>query len=120
MGFSFNQATLIGRLTKDPETKNTTELACSTFALAVDRNYKKEDGTKDTDFINIKAFGKMADVSTKYLTKGRAILVVGRIQVHSYEKDNERKWFTEVIADKIEFLSFPTKDSAEAKIAKTA
>ena len=117
MGFNFNQTVLIGRLTKDPEKKQINDMTISSFSIAVDRFYKKDDTTqKVTDFINIKAFGKLAEISSQYLTKGKAVLIVGRIQVRNYEKNNERKWFTEIIADNIQFLSPPEKQAAEDHI----
>jgi single-strand DNA-binding protein len=111
MGVNFNQVILAGRLTKDPEIKQLNTMQSATFALAVERFKKKEDGTYEADFVNIKAFDKLAEISSKYLRKGKPVLVVGRLHIHEYEKDGERKWFTEVVADNIQFLDTVSKDN---------
>ena len=97
-----NRAILVGRLTSDPEIRHSqTGMAIASFRLAVSRR-KKEDGA---DFINVKAFGKTAELVEKYVGKGDRIGIVGRIQTGSYEKDERRLYTFDVIADEIEFLS---------------
>ena len=82
-----NKAILIGRLTKDVETRYAGEMAVSRYSLAVDRKYKKE-GEPTADFINCVAFGKSGEFAEKYLRKGMKIAVTGRIQTGSYtDKD---------------------------------
>ena len=102
-----NKIFLIGRLTKDPELKytNSGKGVCN-FTLAVDRPFKGQDGKQEADFINIQAWDKRAENCAKYLSKGRQTAVEGRLQIRSYDdKDGQRKWVTEVIADNVEFLS---------------
>lgn len=89
-----NQVILIGRLTKDPEVRQTqagSEIA--KYTLAVDRF---GDGT---DFINCTAFGKTAEFAEKYLTKGMKVAVSGRIQTGKYEKDGRTVYTTDVIVN---------------------
>ncbi|MFC1483065.1 single-stranded DNA-binding protein [Candidatus Margulisiibacteriota bacterium] len=105
----FNNATLVGTLTKDPEAKNINDVKKTTFTLAVERPYKNKEGEKETDFINISAWRKLADICDEYLVKGKRVLISGRIQTHTYEQDKVTKWFTEVIADDMTMLSFPQK-----------
>ena len=94
-----NVAILMGRLTKKPEIRTTTDgLSIASYTLAVDR-LKGE-----ADFINIKAFGKGADFAEKYLDKGMKIAVTGRIQTGSYANKEGRKVYTfDVIAERQEF-----------------
>lgn len=106
-----NVAILMGRLTKKPEIRTTTDgLSIASYTLAVDR-LKGE-----ADFINIKAFGKGADFAEKYLDKGIKIAVTGRIQTGSYTNKEGRKVYTfDVIAERQEFCerkaeSAPTND----------
>ena len=101
-----NKWTGTGRLTRDPEIKNTTTgKAVANFTLAVDRRFKNQDGQKQADFINCQAWGKTAEVLGQYTQKGSRIGVVGRIQVRSYDaQDGTKRWVTEVIVDELEFL----------------
>ncbi len=99
-----NCVQLIGRLTKDPETRYIpqNETAVANFTLAVDRPMAKE---KTADFIRIVAFGKTAELCEKYLSKGRQVGIQGRIQTGSYEnKNGDKVYTTDVIAERVEFL----------------
>ena len=100
-----NKILLIGRLTKDPDLRYTQngKAVCS-FTLAVDRPYSK-DGEQEADFINIVAWNKSGENAAKYLAKGRQAAVEGRLQIRTYDGDDGKKrWVTEVIADRVEFL----------------
>lgn len=105
-----NKAILIGRLTRDQEIRYTQSgTAVATFSLAVDRPYahkeKAEQNQQTADFIPIIAWRKLAEIVGNNLTKGRRIMVEGRIQVRSYNaQDGSKRYMTEVIADNIEFL----------------
>lgn len=100
-----NKAILIGRLTADPVTSTTpTGVAVSRFSLAIDRPYKSANGEKQTDFINCIAWRSQADFMSKYFHKGDPCVVVGSIQTRNYEKDGQKKYITEVVADNIEFV----------------
>ena len=103
-----NKTTLVGRITKDPELKFTpgAGTAVTTFTLAVNRKYKKE-GQPDADFIPIVVWGRMAEVTANYMSKGRMIGISGRIETRNYEaKDGTKRYVTEVIADEVEFLGY--------------
>ncbi|HBG7232954.1 single-stranded DNA-binding protein [Clostridioides difficile] len=108
-----NSVILIGRLTKDPELKYIpgSGTAVSTFTIAVDRDYIKKDGTKETDFIPIEVMGKLAEVCANNLDKGRLVAVEGSIRVNSYEKDGEKRTYTKVHANKIKFLDCKKDDT---------
>lgn len=101
-----NKVILLGRLTKDPEIrlsqKNNTKVA--SFTLAVNRKYAAEGEERQTDFINIVAFSKLAEFAEKYLRQGLQIALCGRLQIRSYEDTNgQKKYVTEVIAEEIDF-----------------
>lgn len=96
-----NNVTLIGRLTKDPETRYANgDMAVCRFTLAVNR----ENGSQEADFIPCVAFKKQAENIQKYITKGRQLAVTGRIQTGSYEKDGRRVYTTDVIVSRAEFI----------------
>lgn len=99
-----NKVILIGRLTAMPELKQTgNNIAVCQFSVAVDRKYKIE-GQPTSDFIPVVAWRKTAEFVAKYFVKGSRIAVVGSIQMRSYEdKDGNKRYVTEVIADEVEF-----------------
>ena len=100
-----NNVCLIGRLTRDPEIRDTQSgMAIATFTLAVDRQVSK-DKERQADFIRITVFGKQAETVDRYLSKGRQVAVHGRIQTGSYkDKEGRTVYTTDVIADRVEFL----------------
>lgn len=101
----FNKITLIGRLTKDPELRYTQNgKAVSRLTIAVDRKYKNKEGEKETDFIPIISWGKLAETVSNYLIKGKLIAVDGNLQIRSYQENDIKKYIAEVIADDITFL----------------
>ena len=110
-----NKAILVGNLTRDPEVRYTgTGKAVATFSLAVSTGY---GDNKRTDFIPIVTWDKLAEICGNNLTKGRRILVEGRLQLRDYEtKEGEKRRVAEVIAQNIEFLS-PKDNSGEARPA---
>jgi single-strand DNA-binding protein len=98
-----NKVELIGRLTKDPELRYTTDqTAVCNFNVAVDRIPKD----KGADFPGIKVFGKQAENCEKYLKKGRLVGIEGRLQTGVYEKDGRKIYTTDVVAERVEFLEF--------------
>ncbi|WP_303871710.1 single-stranded DNA-binding protein [Acetobacterium wieringae] len=108
-----NKVILIGRLTRDPEVKNTTTgNAVATFTLAADRRFKNKDGQKEADFIPIVVWGKQAEFVGQYLSKGSQIGLSGRLQVRSYDgQDGQRRYVTEVVADEVYFISTKRKEN---------
>ena len=113
-----NEVMLTGRLTKAPELTHIGEkqTANAKFAIAVDRNNKKkleEAGRQSVDFIPIVVWGAIAESCNKYLDKGSKILVKGELQIRSWDdQEGKKRWTTEVLASKIEFLEFGKKDSS--------
>jgi len=107
-----NRVILIGRLTKQPELRITpSSVSVTSFTLAVDRK-PNQAGQKETDFIDVVLFGKLAEVTCKYMDKGRLVAVEGRLQTRTFEtKDGQKRKAWEVIADNIQFLSPKPKDS---------
>jgi single-strand DNA-binding protein len=107
MARSFNQVTLMGNLTRDPELRTTPNGAsvCS-FSLALNRSYKNADGNwiEATDFIDIVAWGPLGERVAQYLTKGRPALVSGRLQSRSWEQDGNKRSKVEVVAQDVTFL----------------
>jgi single-strand DNA-binding protein len=102
-----NSVRLIGRLTKDVELKMTTGtgIAVASFTLAVDRNFVKEGGTREADFIPVVCWRKLAETASNFLHKGSLIAVEGAIQVRKYQaQDGTNRYATEVIADGFKFL----------------
>lgn len=100
-----NRVILMGRLTADPEHKQTPNgVSVTSFSIAVDRNFSDKDGNKGTDFINIVAWRATADFICKYFTKGRMIAVDGSIQTRNYEdKSGNKRTAFEVVADQVYF-----------------
>ncbi len=110
-----NKVVLIGRMTKEPELKFTpgTGTAVCTFTMAVNRRFKKE-GQPDADFIPIVVWGKQAESTANYMSKGKLLSVAGRIETRSYEaKDGGRRYVTEVVADEVSFLEFGNKSQGQ-------
>ena len=97
-----NKVILMGRLTKDPELRRTgNQTPVCTFSIAVDNGYGEN---KQTDFINCVAWNKTAEFVSKYFTKGKMIIVIGRISTRSWEtQDGKRNYATEVIASEVSF-----------------
>lgn len=101
-----NRAVLVGRLTKDPELRSTPNgLNVGTFTLAVNRAFTNAQGEREADFINVVVFKKQAENVKNYLSKGSLAGVDGRLQTRSYDnKDGQRVFVTEVVADSVQFL----------------
>ena len=106
-----NKVFIRGLLSKDVELKTTqNNKSVARFNVAVRRDFKKEDGTYDSDFINCLAFGSQAEMISKYFHKGSGIIILGHIQTGSYTKDDGTKVFTtDVIVENIEFDRKETK-----------
>jgi len=110
-----NQVVLIGRLVADPVLRYTQNgLAVASFTLAVDRGYTTQDGEKQTDFINIVAWRKLAEVVADNLQTGRLVAVVGSLQIRSYDDQNGiRRKAAEVVANQVKFLDY-AKDKSNS------
>lgn len=100
-----NKVFILGNLTRDPELKAMPSgVNVCNFSVATNRVFKDRNGQKQeqTEFHNIVAFGRSADIIGQYLKKGSSVLVEGRIQTRSWEKDGKKNYRTEVIADNIQ------------------
>lgn len=101
-----NQLLIIGRLVKDPELRKTESgKNVTNITLAVPRSYKNINGEYDTDFVDCVLWNNVAESTTEYCHKGDLLGVKGRIQTRSYEKEDGKKFVTEVVAEKVSFLS---------------
>jgi single-strand DNA-binding protein len=107
MARSLNQVTLMGNLTRDPELRQTpTGQNVTGFSLALNRSYKAQNGDwqEATDYIDIVAWGPLAERVSQYLSKGRRCLVQGRLQSRSWEQDGAKRSKVEVLANDVTFL----------------
>lgn len=108
MARGFNKVILMGNLAKDPQIRYTaSKQAVASFSVAVNRNWKGKNGElqESVDFIPVVVWGPLAENCERYLSKGRPVLVEGRIQVRSYDdKTGQKRWVTEVVAGDITFL----------------
>lgn len=103
-----NKVILMGRLTRDPEVRQSGDTVVARFSLAVDRRFKK-DGDQTADFINCVAFGKTGEFIAKYAHKGTKFVIEGRIQTGSYtNKDGQKVYTTDVIVEQVEFAESKT------------
>jgi single-strand DNA-binding protein len=101
-----NKVILMGRLTADPELRRTqSELAVCSFSIAVDRDFKnKSTGDKETDFVNIVTWRQTAEFVSRYLGKGRMVVVEGRLQIRKYtDREGNNRTAAEVVAENVYF-----------------
>lgn len=107
MARSFNQVILMGNLTRDPELRQipSGQSVCS-FSLALNRSYKAGDGEwqEVTDYVDIVAWGPLGERVAQYVTKGRPVLVNGRLQSRSWEQEGKKRSKVEVVAQDVTFL----------------
>lgn len=100
-----NNVTLVGRLVASPDLRKTpNNVSILQGTLAVNRNFKNENGDREADFINFQAWRGTADIIAQYCSKGSLIGIIGRIQVRSYEKDGQRRYVTEVVAESVALI----------------
>jgi single-strand DNA-binding protein len=103
-----NKIIVIGNLGRDPEMRYTPNgQSVTTFSVASSRRYTTADGERreETEWFNVNAWGRLADLCNQYLAKGRQVFVQGRIQSRSYEdKTGNTRYITEIIAQRVQFL----------------
>lgn len=107
MAQGFNQAIVMGNLTRDPELRTTPSgQSVASFAVATNRNWTDPSGEKKeaVEYHEIVAWGKLGELVSNYLSKGRKVLVTGRLQTRSWETDGVKRQKTEIIATDINFL----------------
>ena len=100
-----NHIVLMGRLTRDPELRRTgSGVAVASFTLAVDRDYAVQGAEKETDFVDIVAWRNTAEFVSKYFTKGRMVVVSGRLQIRNWQdKEGNKRRSAEILADHVYF-----------------
>lgn len=109
-----NKIVIMGRLTRDPELRRTQNgIAVASFSIACDRDRKNEDGNRDTDFIECVAWRNTAEFVSRFFSKGRMAVVVGRLQIRQWtDKDGNKRRTAEIVADDVYFGdSKPTQTS---------
>ena len=113
-----NKIFLMGRLTRDPELRRTQSgTAVTSFSLAVDRDFKGQNGEKETDFIDVVAWRNTAEFVSKFFTKGRMAIVEGRLQIRDYtDRDGNKRRAAEVVADNV-YFGDSKRDSADGGYA---
>ena len=115
---NLNKVFLIGNLTRDPELKYIPSGAAVTdISIAVNRSFTKKDGEKgeETLFVKVVIWGKQAESSAKYLSKGRPVFIEGRLRTNSWEdKDGQKRSAMEVVAERVQFLGTPQGSSNTA------
>lgn len=111
-----NNVTLIGRLVAPPELKKTpNNVSVLQGTLAVNRNFKNENGDREADFIQFQAWRGTADIIAQYCSKGSLIGLTGRIQTRSYDnQQGQRVYVTEVVAESVELLETRNKQQTQA------
>lgn len=103
-----NKVFIIGNLTRDPELKSLPSgVQVASMSVATNRVWKDRDGNRqeDTEYHNVVVFGRQAETSAQYLKKGASVLVEGRLQTRSWEAEGQKKYRTEIIADRVQFGS---------------
>lgn len=120
-----NLAIVAGRLTRDPEAKALPSgSTVTTFSVATNRTWNDRDGQKqeETEYHNVVVFGKVAESCARFLIKGQVVSVQGRLQTRSWEKDGQKQYRTEIVADKVDFGPKPSgaQPTAEEPVSTTA
>jgi len=120
-----NRVTIIGNLTRDPEIRALPSgIQVATFGVATNRVWRDKEGAQkeDTQFHNIVVFGRQAETSAQYLRKGQQVLVEGRMQTRSWDDktSGEKKYRTEIVADRVQFGQKPGGAGASASVPASA
>lgn len=101
-----NKVFIIGNLTRDPELKSLPSgVQVASVSVATNRVWRDKDGNRqeDAEFHNVVVFGRQAETTAQYLKKGSSVLVEGRLQTRSWESDGQKKYRTEIVADRVQF-----------------
>jgi single-strand DNA-binding protein len=110
-----NTVVLIGRLTRDPELRYTSQgTAVTNFGIAVDRGYKTQGDQQTADFFNIVCWNRLAEIVAQYMVKGRLVAVQGRLQSRTVDRDGQRRTYVEVVASTVRFLERPTQSNFDS------
>ena len=108
-----NRVTIMGRIVRDPELRRTQSgTAVTSFTLAVDRDFKSDNGERETDFIDCVAWRSTAEFVEKYFSKGRMAVVSGRLQIRSWtDKDGTKRRSAEIVAESVYFCDSKREES---------
>lgn len=99
-----NHIVMMGRLTRDPELRTAGNTPVCSFRIACDRDYKPKDGERETDFVDVVVWRKMAENVAKYFTKGRMAVVSGRLQIRPWtDQEGNKRYSTEIVAENVYF-----------------
>ena len=112
-----NKVILMGRLTRDPETRytQTNNTLVSSFSLAVNRRFVRQGEERQADFVNIVAWSKLGEFCSKYFKKGQQVGIIGRIQTRNYTaQDGTKRYVTEVLVDNLTFLGSRSDNGGNA------
>src|SRR3954465_754808 len=116
MAKSFNQAIIMGNLTRDPELRATPGgQQVASFAVATNRSWMDQSGERKeaVEYHEVVAWGKLGELAAQYLAKGRKVMVVGRLQTQSWEKDGVKRQRTEIVASDVNFLDRPSEGGGD-------
>ena len=125
MSLNLNKVVLAGRMTADPELKQTPSgVSVLSFTIAVNRSYvskNSEQGERQADFINVVAWRNTAEFISKYFRKGSAICVSGSIQTRSWQdQQGQRRYATEVVADEATFVESRSESTSQSSYTPDA
>ena len=101
---NMNHVILAGNLTGDPELTHTPRTGTPSVKMTIAVNRRRARGKESVAFVPLKALGKIAEVAHTYLQKGSGLMVEGRLETRSYEKDGQRRYFTEVLVNELQML----------------
>ena len=110
-----NKVMLIGRLTSDPELKQTPSgVSVTSFSIAVNRRFNKSAESQQADFINIVAWRQSAEFITRYFKKGRSILIIGSLQTRTWQdQQGQKRYSTEVVVDEVQFVDNKPQENTQ-------
>lgn len=120
---SFNKVILLGNLTRDPEMRYTPSGSpVASFGLAVNRRYRQGDEQREeVCFVDISAFGRQAELAGEYLSKGRMVLIEGRLQYRTWEDQNgQRRNKLDVVAERVNFMPRTSQDGGGSRQSSSA
>lgn len=119
---SVNQVTIIGNLTRDPESRNLPSgaMVCNFTVATSDRWNDKATGKvqEKSEFHNVVTFGKLAEICSQYLAKGKQIYLSGKLETDSYEKDGVKRYSTKIKANTVQFLGGKSEQGEQSKSSK--
>jgi single-strand DNA-binding protein len=116
---NLNKVIIAGRITADPELKQTNSgTPVTSFTVAINRRFKPKDGETQADFINVTAWSKNAELLTSHFKKASSVCIVGSLQTRSWtDQQGQKRFATEVVADEVYFVDSKSESSAQTSVA---